>query len=165
MRLGHDHPHDTAAMIKLLALADGIFEGCATPAARGTVPRLITTLGHGGHARDGVPRVINWTDVRDTLSHRSSARYGAEPLLRHTITTGHHLHGTCAMGRVVDTHFRVFGVDGLRVADASVVPIPYGANTNAVCLAIGELCARDVLQTSAPSSRPRIRREIHAQPR
>jgi choline dehydrogenase len=49
------------------------------------------------------------------------------------------------MGRsgdsVVDSELRVFGVDRLRVADASIMPnIPSG-NTNAACTMIGEKAA------------------------
>jgi choline dehydrogenase len=47
-----------------------------------------------------------------------------------------HPVGTCRMGRdaktaVVDNHLRVFGIDGLRVVDASVFPNITSANTNA----------------------------------
>jgi len=47
-----------------------------------------------------------------------------------------HPVGTCRMGAdardaVVDSHLRVFGVEGLRVADASVFPAVTSANTNA----------------------------------
>jgi choline dehydrogenase len=39
----------------------------------------------------------------------------------------HHASGTCAMGKVVDSDFKVKGVNNLRVVDASVWPIPPGA--------------------------------------
>lgn len=54
----------------------------------------------------------------------------------------HHPVGTCAMGvgpqAVVDPQLRVYGVEGLRVADASVMPLLVGANTNAAAVMIGE---------------------------
>ena len=47
--------------------------------------------------------------------------------MRRTAVTYHHQVGTCAMGvdelAVVDPQLRVRGVDGLRVADASVMPM------------------------------------------
>lgn len=65
--------------------------------------------------------------------------------------TLYHPVGTCAMGTiegsVVDAELRVHGVEGLRVADASVMPrVPRG-NTNAPSIMIGEKCA-DLLKES-----------------
>ncbi|KDQ32669.1 hypothetical protein PLEOSDRAFT_1069193 [Pleurotus ostreatus PC15] len=42
---------------------------------------------------------------------------------------------------VVDTRFRVEGVEGLRVADTSVIPFPVAGHTQAVAYAIGEKMA------------------------
>ena len=54
--------------------------------------------------------------------------------------------GTCAMGpgseAVVDAELRVRGVEGLRVADASVMPTVPSANTNAPSIMIGEFASR-----------------------
>ena len=62
-----------------------------------------------------------------------------------------HLAGTCAIGTderaVVDPELRVHGIDGLRVADASVMPSVAGANTNATVLAIAERAA-EILSSS-----------------
>jgi choline dehydrogenase len=62
-------------------------------------------------------------------------------------TAGSYFHpvGTCRIGSdplaVVDPRLRVTGVDGLRVADASVMPAIISANTNATVLAIAERAA------------------------
>lgn len=57
----------------------------------------------------------------------------------------HHPIGTCRIGTdelaVVDTDLRVRGIDGLRVADASVMPSIPSANTNASVYAIAERAA------------------------
>jgi choline dehydrogenase len=62
--------------------------------------------------------------------------------LRRTATTIFHAAGTCRMGRgpdaVVNPRLEVNGVRGLRVADASVMPVIVNANTNATCVMIGE---------------------------
>jgi choline dehydrogenase len=56
-----------------------------------------------------------------------------------------HYAGTCRIGPaedgVVDTDLRVHGIGGLRVADASVMPSPISANTNATVYAIAERAA------------------------
>jgi len=56
-----------------------------------------------------------------------------------------HPVGTCAMGGVVDEAGRVFAVEGLRVADASVMPTIPRVNTNLSTAAIAEPVAAMVL--------------------
>lgn len=59
----------------------------------------------------------------------------------------YHVAGTCCMGpasdrsAVVDADLRVHGIDGLRVADASIMPVIVDAPTHAACVMIGEKCA------------------------
>jgi choline dehydrogenase len=55
-----------------------------------------------------------------------------------------HPAGTCAIGRVVDARGRVFGIDGLVVADASVMPTIPRANTNLTTVAIADRLAETV---------------------
>jgi len=56
-------------------------------------------------------------------------------------TSGLHGTGTCRMGEdpdsVVDSQLRVRGVDGLRVADCSIMPTLISGNTNAPAMAVG----------------------------
>jgi choline dehydrogenase-like flavoprotein len=65
-------------------------------------------------------------------------------------TSVYHAVGTCRMGTderaVVDPALRVLGIDGLRVADASVMPAITGGNTNAPAMMIGEHCATILLR-------------------
>jgi choline dehydrogenase-like flavoprotein len=49
-------------------------------------------------------------------------------------------------GAVVDTQLRVRGVEGLRVADASVMPSLISGNTHAACVMIGERAADFILR-------------------
>ena len=65
--------------------------------------------------------------------------------IRSTAQTSWHQVGTCKMGTdsmaVVDPVLKVRGLEGLRIADASVLPHLVSANTNAPSLMIGERCA------------------------
>jgi choline dehydrogenase len=69
--------------------------------------------------------------------------------IRNNAETTYHPIGTCKMGSdpmaVVDDQLRVRGLDGLRVADASIMPTLPSGNTNAPSIMIGEKASRMVL--------------------
>lgn len=72
-----------------------------------------------------------------------------EDYIRARTETIYHPVGTCKMGNdntaVVDDQLRVHGLQGLRVADASIMPTLISGNTNATSMLIGERCAQMVL--------------------
>ncbi|QIS17260.1 GMC family oxidoreductase [Nocardia terpenica] len=98
--------------------------------------------------------------IREVMANRSiagdiTAEYAPGPDFRdetalrrelpNRVHSVYHPVGTCRMGvderAVVDPQLRVRGIDGLRVADASIMPSITGGNTNAPCYMIGEKAA------------------------
>jgi choline dehydrogenase len=70
--------------------------------------------------------------------------------IRRTISTGHHISCTCRMGpssdptAVVDQFGRVYGVDHLRVIDASIMPDCPSVNLNATVIMMAEKLAAHI---------------------
>jgi choline dehydrogenase-like flavoprotein len=108
--------------------------------------------------------------ARTIFAHESFRRYRAREVLpgaqvstdaqwlehiRRTLTTVHHPGSTCRMGpagaNVVDHELKVHGLEGLRVADASIYPRLVGANTNASIVAIAEKASDMILGKPAPA--------------
>lgn len=96
----------------------------ASPLFKGTVTREL----HPGAA-------VHGSELRQALLNRATSVY--------------HGVGTCRMGvdelAVVGPDLRVRGVEGLRVADASIMPSITGGNTNAPAIMIGEHAAQLIL--------------------
>ncbi len=74
--------------------------------------------------------------------------------VKDTLATVHHPGSTCRMAPegegVVDAELKVYGLEGLRVADASIYPRVVGANTNASVVAIAEKASDMILGKPAP---------------
>ncbi len=84
-----------------------------------------------------------------------------DEVLKYAIDTGagiFHAVGSAAMGPndddVVDADLRVRGVEGLRIADASVLPIQVSGNTAAPAMAIGWLAADRILERQPAATLP-----------
>ena len=86
-------------------------------------------------------------EVEPGPAYKTRADLAKEVLNR--ATTVYHPVGTCRMGvderAVVDPRLRVRGIDGLRVADASIMPSIVGGYTNASSMMIGERAADLIL--------------------
>ena len=84
--------------------------------------------------------------------------------LRATAEHLYHPVGTCRIGPpddgVVDSELRVYGIEGLRVADASIMPRITSGNTNAPTYMIAERCAALMLRETQPT--PSTRQAVAA---
>jgi len=74
------------------------------------------------------------------------------------LTTSVHLCGSAAMGPVVDAELRVRGMQGLRVADTSILPTVPRRGPSATAVAIGEKAAHLVGALRDPSAAPTLAR-------
>jgi len=80
---------------------------------------------------------------------------GINRFITNSLVSGAHPVGTCAMGNdpassVVDSVLRVHGIEGLRVADASIMPTIIRGNTSAPAMMIGEKAADLMLGRKLP---------------
>ncbi|CAH0564422.1 unnamed protein product [Brassicogethes aeneus] len=85
--------------------------------------------------------------LRDCVKYEYDSKEYWYCIFRKIAFCGYHPVGTCAMGRnpkkgaVVDPKLRVFGVQNLRVADASIYPYPLRAHNAANCVLVGEIAS------------------------
>ncbi|MEU7484204.1 GMC family oxidoreductase N-terminal domain-containing protein [Streptomyces sp. NPDC042319] len=83
-----------------------------------------------------------WRKAELAPGPEARTRDDLREFVRRAVGTYHHQVGTCRMGQdslaVVDPELRVRGVQGLRVADASVMPSVPSGNTNAPTIMVGE---------------------------
>lgn len=98
---------------------------------------------HEGYAKNNISMIAGPTGDSD------------EDILaywRQNISSSWHMTGTLKMGRrgepdaVVDSDFKVMGIENLRVADMSIVPVLVSGHTQAVAYVTGMTCAEKILQ-------------------
>ncbi|KAF9236884.1 glucose-methanol-choline oxidoreductase [Melanogaster broomeanus] len=102
---------------------------------------------------DGSPVIGREVDFTGNPPALGFGEEDLEVKLRTSLRSGFHYAGTCAMAPldstsplpVVDTDCTVHGIQGLRVVDASVFPVPISANTQAPVYALAEKIADAIL--------------------
>jgi choline dehydrogenase-like flavoprotein len=91
------------------------------------------------------PALAPWCGVEALPGPEVRGQEKLRGYVKTNIRSYSHYAGTCAIGTdersVVDTSLHVHGISNLRVADASVMPSPISANTNATVYAIAERAA------------------------
>lgn len=102
--------------------------------------------------REGLKTIWKLLESKPFDAYRGKAIFDKQDtasFIRAHAETLYHPVGTCKMGQdassVVDASLRVYGVAGLRVVDASVMPKIVRGNTNAPVMMIGEKAARMIL--------------------
>ena len=112
-------------------------------------------LDRGGLVARSVMRAV--ASPRTTLERVTSDDEAMVDWIRRGVQGDWHACGTCSMGSeadrmaVVDPAARVYGVEGLRVVDASIMPTVPCANTNITTIMIGEKIADAILAGPASS--------------
>ena len=98
-----------------------------------------------GREVGSAPALREWGAVEHYPGPHVHDTHGLRDYVRRSVVTYHHVSGTCRMGigadAVVDPELRVHGIDGLRVADASVLPRITTGNTNAPAIMVAERAA------------------------
>ena len=117
-------------------------------------PQLLELSGIGQADRLkalGVSVVHDLRGVGDEIAPGEKAKSDGELIawVTENAETTYHLIGTCKMGAdpmaVVDDRLRVHGMEGIGVADASIMPTLTSDNTNAPSIMIGEKAAEMTL--------------------
>lgn len=99
---------------------------------------------------DGIYRIQKiFKDIKFVSGPASIIPDNISSYIKNNIYSLCHASGTCKMTEkfninesVVDSQCRIWGLQNIRIADASIIPTIVSANTNATCLMIGDKCAR-----------------------
>ena len=155
-------PLDEEAGVVGVAFGLGVQEPRGSLSIRSADPTVAPAIDH--HYRDVLGSGAfdtAWRDfcgLRDTAAWRRRGVTGGDAsmdeALAERLGTAFHPSSSCAIGAVVDAELAVLGVDGLRVADASVFPANTTNNPNLTCLMVGDRVAQFVARPTEPLTSP-----------
>ena len=134
-----DDPHDMRVMVAVVRKALDVVAHWPSQSKIGPWRVPMALAAKHGH--------VHGQDPSDAL---------IEDMARHYSLTVYHLTSTCRIGSVVDPRLKVLGVEGLRVADASIMPNVVSGNTNAASIMIGEKAAELVASDHGVSLREQV---------
>jgi choline dehydrogenase len=180
IRAGIGKAFDTATVQRLVARLYGIVVILGKPKSRGQLrlggadpqtpalidpayfaaPEDMETLVQGVGLARRIARarpLQAWGNRELVPGSWARGRRAVESFIRRNVMTTYHYAGTCRMGAddgaVVDPELRLRGVEGLRVADASVVPFTPVSAMNAPSMVVGLRAARLALRARADADR------------
>jgi choline dehydrogenase len=89
-------------------------------------------------------------DIKKALVPENSSQESVDKFIRKHLTGAYHLSSTCRMAKrendgVVDQFLQVHGIQGLRIADASIFPRLVGVKPQATVVMVAEKCAEIIL--------------------
>jgi choline dehydrogenase len=166
-RSGSGHVFSVAGVLLHPASRGRVSLRSADPAA---APRILLNLLQAPEDRAAFTRIMRFVRrffataaarevVQNELIPGEALRSDTEleAFARANVRTAMHPTSSCAMGvgddAVVDARLRVRGIDGLRIADASVMPTIIGGNTNAPVIMIAEKAVHLILGRGAAEHR------------
>ena len=153
-----DGSHITSAVVPLLPTARGsvTLDNAANILGDPLIdPTFNSTEVDRTTAREGVRRIVKAAEylMEEGIVAQETAPAGYAPLtsastddeidarVRRSSCTWWHPGGTASMGKVVDADLRIYGVEILRVVDASVIPVPISGHSQVAVYALAEQAA------------------------
>lgn len=140
------NPTDGTLSLRV-TLLDATPVGRIEPTAAGAT--VFTDGGHREHDHRTMDRAVAFAiALLSSDAFEEIIDYSAGPPIR-SRSTAFHMTGSCPMGidpaiSVVDRSFRVHGIEGLRIVDASVVPVRLSRGPSACIVGLAELASMEI---------------------
>ncbi|KDP25523.1 hypothetical protein JCGZ_20679 [Jatropha curcas] len=119
-----------------------------------TIEKVIDSQPFAKFRNMSVPQLLNLTAnfPVNLLPKHYNTSMSLEQFCKDTVMTIWHYHGGCQVGSVVDTNYKVIGVDALRVIDGSTFNASPGTNPQATVMMLGRYMGVKILSERLPSN-------------